>query len=289
MTVSFVIGASGDDILNGSDADEFIFGYGGNDTLFGLGNDTLLGGGGNDDFHLLGYRNDISFIGGSGQDALYIDSAAPPEGIIRVNLTTQVVTAGLGHGAIDGIENVIDNIGEQRAWRDYFTGDGQANLLSGGSRADRLDGAGGNDTLVGGGSGDVLLGGTGSDRLDGGGAQLDQTHDTMTGGSGRDVFIFHDVADSPSGINFAADDITDFVHGVDKIDLHLIDAKAGVAGDQAFSFKGTGALTGPGQLHVTYIEGVITIIEANVSGSTDPEMRLVLDGHLSVSAGDFLL
>ena len=41
------------------------------------------------------------------------------------------------------------------------------------------------------------------------------------------------------------DIITDFTHGQDKIDLSAIDANTRVAGNQAFTWRGTGDFTRP--------------------------------------------
>ena len=63
-----------------------------------------------------------------------------------------------------------------------------------------------NNLIVGNGSANSLSGGAGNDTLDGGAGA-----DTLIGGAGSDHFVFNTVD--------AVDTITDFVHGVDKIDL----------------------------------------------------------------------
>ncbi|WP_295524638.1 FG-GAP-like repeat-containing protein [Novosphingobium sp. Chol11] len=71
-------------------------------------------------------------------------------------------------------------------------------LLFGGNGDDTVNGSGGDDTLVGGAGSDTLNGGAGFDRL--------------IGGSGSDVFAY-------TVRQFDADVITDFVQGVDRINL----------------------------------------------------------------------
>ncbi|MGH1558857.1 M10 family metallopeptidase C-terminal domain-containing protein [Caulobacter segnis] len=62
--------------------------------------------------------------------------------------------------------------------------------------------------------------------------------DTMTGGAGGDVFDFNDAAEGNWDV------ITDFVSGVDRIDLSTIDASpANSQGNHAFVFLGSGAFT----------------------------------------------
>ena len=78
----------------------------------------------------------------------------------------------------------------------------------------------------------------------------------------------------------------------DWIDLATIDAKPGISGNQAFTFKGAGAITGPGQVHVV-ASGDDTLVQANTGGSLEPELEiLVKDGAAGPSqwvAGDFIL
>ncbi|AQZ54429.1 FG-GAP-like repeat-containing protein [Martelella mediterranea] len=66
-------------------------------------------------------------------------------------------------------------------------------------------------TSLGGGSRDILLGGNGNDRLEGG-----MGDDWLEGGSGADVFVFENM--------FGHDEIKDFQHAVDRIDLSTVGA-----------------------------------------------------------------
>ena len=117
------------------------------------------------------------------------------------------------------------------------------------------------NVLTGNGAANTLAGGAGADRLVGG-AGADQ----LTGGAGADRFVFLALSDSaPVG---QGDLITDFSHsGGDVIDLFGVDASAGVAGDQAFTFIGSGAFTGQaGQLHQVR-SGTMTLVEGDVDGN----------------------
>ncbi|HET8746841.1 MAG TPA: calcium-binding protein, partial [Ramlibacter sp.] len=93
------------------------------------------------------------------------------------------------------------------------TGNGAANVLTGGSGNDTLNGSLGNDTLVGNGGNDTLLGGTGNDRLIGGAGD-----DALDGGIGNDVFVFQ--------AGFGNDNITGFdanaTGGQDLMDLSAL-------------------------------------------------------------------
>ncbi|TXI04819.1 MAG: hypothetical protein E6Q73_02720, partial [Pseudorhodobacter sp.] len=94
-------------------------------------------------------------------------------------------------------------------------------------------------TLTGSAAANRLTGGAGADRLTGG-----RGGDALTGGAGADRFVFASLADS----GFAGfDQITDFTHLSDRIDLSAIDARAGGA-NNAFSFIGGAAVSAKGQL-----------------------------------------
>lgn len=101
--------------------------------------------------------------------------------------------------------------------------------------ANLLEGVGGHD---------MLLGYAGHDRIEEGAAV-----DVLTEGAGRDTlaggwegatFAFPQPSDSgPRAV--ARDVITDFRDGMDRIDLHVLDAKPANAGADAFTFLGTNA------------------------------------------------
>ena len=122
----------------------------------------------------------------------------------------------------------------------------------------------------------VLLGGLGSD--------------TMIGNGGSDTFKFNSVAES-SITNTTRDVITDFKHGIDHIDLSVIDANGAGAGSTAFSFLATkgAAFTGmAGQLHYA-ANGTNTLIEGDTDGDGVANFQLLLAGTLTLTGSDFML
>ncbi|MGL4395246.1 MAG: M10 family metallopeptidase C-terminal domain-containing protein [Hyphomicrobium sp.] len=162
------------------------------------------------------------------------------------------------------------------------TGNNGANTLIGGTDIDILSGLGGNDRLIGGAAADILTGGTG--------------RDVMTGDADRDVFDFNLIGEL--GKTAATRDvITDFRHLVDDIDLSGLDARAGVAGNQAFTFltANGAAFTGvKGQLHWQTINlaGTAsdkTIIEGDTNGDKVADFQIELKGLIALSKADFIL
>jgi large repetitive protein len=156
--------------------------------------------------------------------------------------------------------------------------------LTGSSGPNVLTGLDGNDTLTGGGGADTLLGGTGTDVLIGGAGM-----DILTGGSGTDRFTFNAVAEGGPG---AGDVITDFVHGVDVIDLSTIDAATGGGvnnGNQAFGFSGQNVNVVAHS--VTWFESNgNTIVQADVNGNATADVCIVLTGiNLNLTQQDFIL
>ena len=138
---------------------------------------------------------------------------------------------------------------------------------------------------------DVIIGSTAADLIQGGGGA-----DTLTGGGGQDTFVYRAVSDSTSS---APDTITDYVHGVDKIDFTSIagiNATGGVA-----QFQGGGVITGSVSLNahsVGFIQtGASTIVLVNTSNTGEvvsatnthaADMEIVLVGvNLVLNASDF--
>jgi hypothetical protein len=65
-----------------------------------------------------------------------------------------------------------------------------------------------------------------------------------------------------------------------------LDANAGVAGNQVFTFIGTAAFSAAGQLRYSQVGGE-TIIQANTNSSIEFELRL--SGIHNLTGGDFIL
>lgn len=145
---------------------------------------------------------------------------------------------------------------------------------------ENLDGSAFGDTLKGNALGNVFTGGKGADKV--------------TGGKGKDTFRLRLASESPAGSG--RDTVMDFNPGsassaVDKIDLSAIDAKSAVNGNQAFTFRGTKAFTGAGQLRLKKTSKGI-VIHGNTGGSNAPEFEILLKGLSSTSkitAKDFKL
>ena len=174
---------------------------------------------------------------------------------------------------IQNFENIIGSI-----YNDTITGNSSSNIIDGGAGADMVAGGLGNDTYVGDNTGDVVTeaAGAGTDTvqssityalgatlenptLTGAAAAINGTgnglnniikgngaNNILTGGlsSGNiagglsvDTFTYNTLADSAFGA-LNRDMITDFLLGVNKLDLSAIDANLSITGNQAFTFIG---------------------------------------------------
>ncbi|MGO4129096.1 calcium-binding protein [Inquilinus sp. YAF38] len=225
-----------------------------NDVLTGNGGE-LRGWGGNDIL-----RGGAPLLdGGEGRDMVTYWASSSG---VTLNLQTE-----------SGMISIEDINGSQG--NDTIIGNGSVNQLNGFNGNDALDGAGGHDLLDGGAGNDLLHGGSAMDQL--------------TGGAGADSFIFVTTTESPSTAA-GRDLITDFSHAQgDRIDLSLIDANTGAAGDQAFTYLGSGAFTGvAGQLHI-WTDAGKTIISGDVNGDKLADFAIALTGILSPVAADFVL
>ncbi|MGA1372463.1 MAG: M10 family metallopeptidase C-terminal domain-containing protein, partial [Pseudomonadales bacterium] len=114
--------------------------------------------------------------------------------------------------------------------------------------------------------------------------------DTIATGSGLDTIRYLRVSDSAIT---AADIITDFTSGADRIDLSAIDASTARRGDQAFQFIGTDAFTSVnqnGSIRYSYDAGTNrTTIQISNDADTAAEMEIVLVGQVTLTATDFVL
>ncbi|NNG72369.1 RTX toxin [Rhizobium laguerreae] len=149
---------------------------------------------------------------------------------------------------------------------------------------------GGNETYKGLGGNDVLKGGAGSDVIIGGAGK-----DIMSGGIGSDTFTFKTATETGSGWN--RDVITDFQHGVDKINLSAIDANGSAQGDAAFHFqaqenalfdKKAGALAWHYQDNAGS-DHDITVVQADLNGDGVHDFEIQLQGLVHLGAGDLIL
>jgi Ca2+-binding RTX toxin-like protein len=239
----------------GGDADQYING--------GAFIDALNGAGGNDRLEGRGAADALD--GGTGRDmASYTHAPAAVTASLANAATNTGDAAGDSYLSIEGLEG--------SAFNDKLDGNGAANILKGLAGADVLKGGGGGDTLIGG-----------------------RGRDTLTGGSDRDIFVFASAAESKAGST--RDVITDFKAGtarttVDKIDLSAVDAKTGVAGNQAFKFIGSNAFSHvKGQLRLKK-SGSSVIVQGDTDGNAKADLEIMLQGFKAVStltAKDFKL
>jgi serralysin len=289
--MALINGTNGDDVKDGTDASDTMHGFGGSDTLHGkLLNDKIFGDDGND--FIFGDEGDDSLDGGTqtGNDSDELHGGDGSDTLtygkvqfgMTVDLAQHVAQGGGNLDAFDGIENATGT-----NFADKLTGDGGNNILQGAGGNDTMDGGAGADKLNGSVGHDTMNGGAGKDTLIG---SLD--FDTLTGGGDADTFQYFQAASTfsagDSGVGAGKHDIiTDFVHGVDKIDLHLIDAKAG-AGDQAFSFVGSNAFSGEGQVRV-FTENGNTFVQASNDADTVAELEIQLNGAIKLDQNDFVL
>lgn len=119
---------------------------------------------------------------------------------------------------------------------------------------------------------DVIQGGGGGDRL--------------TGGGGADRFVF---GAAPDTSLLAYDTILDFRGSDgDRIDLSPIDARADRLGNNAFTFVGSGAFTGAGQVAV-HVVGGVSYVTGNLAGDAIPEFIIAVHTTEPLTAADLIL
>lgn len=243
-----ITGTAAANLLNGTAASEMIFGLGGNDTLQGNGGDDTLDGGTGAD----------RLLGGDGDDVILYDAS------------DRVQTGGAGADTLQVARGLTANLGAaDQVSGDSGTATGFEHVNAAAATA--------TVTLTGNAAANRLTGGAGADRLTGG-----QGADTLTGGAGADRFVFVSLGDS----GFAGfDQITDFTHLADRIDLSAIDARAGGA-NNAFTFIGGAAFSANGQLRYDAATGLVT---GDVNNDRQADFALQLATGLTLSATDFVL
>jgi Ca2+-binding RTX toxin-like protein len=206
--------------LFGGDRGDLIFALGGNDSVeAGFGDDTIDGGDGEDT--LRGGNNEDLLIGGLGNDSIDggadNDTAAGGMGDDTAfgGMGDDLLFGGNGADLIDGGRNNDSLAGNLGA--DTLRGDTGEDSLYGGAQNDMLEGGDGNDFLAGGFGADRLIGGRGNDvllsRADAGEPEIAQdpgaaryrpdnfaANDTLTGGTGADLFRFELVVNAPEEV-----------------------------------------------------------------------------------------
>ncbi|MVS98835.1 cadherin-like domain-containing protein [Devosia marina] len=222
-----IFGGGGNDLIKGGEGNDRLFGEAGADTIFGeAGDDYIEGGAGKD--HL---------DGGEGNDAIY-----GGEGIDRL-------IGGAGHDLLEG--GADDDLLEGGEGDDTLKGGAGNDVLVDGGGQDAVYGEEGDDILVASAGNDTMDGGDGYDRLDLSAAQDDMVIDAvggtsfsgelgtdkfsaieeitggdgndmfilggkamvLSGGKGRDTFIFEVTDSAPSLSENVVHKILDFVVG----------------------------------------------------------------------------
>lgn len=251
----------------------------GNDVMaFDTQHSAYFGGAGNDTFLSTSFSNQMD--GGTGVDTVsyeYTDNS------MTIDLLNDVAGDFGDYSLDERVFNIENARGSNFA--DQIQGDQGVNVLEGLGGNDTMWGLGGNDTMRGGLGHDAMAGGAGNDLIAG-----QAGIDDMWGESGNDQFIFGAI--SESGKTAATRDwIGDFTHAQDRINLQTIDSntKAGMAGNQAFSFIGAAAFTTVGgQLRVTH-EGGNTIVNGDINGDRVTDFQIELQGNVALTAIDFVL
>ncbi len=257
-SIEGIIGSDYADSLYGNAASNVLAGGAGGDLLDGgSGDDVLIGGSGEDVME--GGAGADECLGETGFDI--VSYAGSAKGVVA-NLAKPSLNSNDAKGDIySGVEGLIGS-----NFVDTLTGDGKTNVISGGF---------GNDWIVSGSGDDVLSGDFGADDL--------------YGGSGADTFSFNDLWESTVA-SVGRDTIFDFSGaGGDRIDLSSIDARYGVAGNQAFAFIGTAAFHGKaGELRYEK-KASDTYIYADVNGDRKADFSIHLDDAVTLSKGYFVL
>ncbi|TAK48585.1 MAG: hypothetical protein EPO23_08160 [Xanthobacteraceae bacterium] len=253
-------GGAGNDTIYGAAGADTINGGAGSDTLYGGDGDDILVGGGGLDFVDGGSGSDtysFQFAGtGNNWTVDMVARAATSSIGTETFANIENILAGGGDDTING-DNSANTL-NGAAGNDYIFGGGGADMIYGGDGDDMLIGGGGLDFVDGGNGSDTysfqlagpgnnwavdmvartatssigtesfanienISAGAGNDTIVGdananvitGGAG----NDTLTGGGGADTFAY--------GAGWAADTITDWQNGVDKLDFTAL-ASAGV-------------------------------------------------------------
>jgi Ca2+-binding RTX toxin-like protein len=226
----FMVGGTGNDEMKGGAGDDILLGEDGNDSLFGGNDqDILIGGEGNDYLNggkghdlLIGGEGNDTEVGGRGRDYLLgmegnDDLSGGGHGDILLGGAGNDALRGGGHNDYvhggEGNDSVAGNSGHDMlsggAGNDSIAGGRGADGILDGAGNDHVQGGGGRDTLANGRGNDVLNGGRGNDVLvsysDAGEPDIAQetdaarvngdepfadANDTLTGGAGRDTFLF---------------------------------------------------------------------------------------------------
>jgi aryl-phospho-beta-D-glucosidase BglC (GH1 family) len=250
---------------------------------------------------LSGGKN-VTIADGSGTGTIRNDDASPAPSTPQSWVPSKATVLGTdGNNNINARASTIDYV-DAKGGDDVIAGVGSRDYIDGGTgsdtisyhwsgarvdvdlmRASQRSGDANGDVLVnienvtGSNGNDLLAGNNGANVLNGLGGQ-----DTLTGRGGKDRFVFSSAADANGDV------VTDFRSG-DKLDFSRIDANAGRAGNQAFTWLDTGKFTGAaGQLREYDLNGV-HYVAGDVDGDRVADFTIKLSGVSNLNAGDLLL
>lgn len=228
----------------------------------------------------------------SSQKLVFDPTTAPNQNIDEGESRTVTVsyTVSDGHG---GLTTQTIDVEVNGVSPDIIRGTSASETLTGSDGTDFIYGFNGLDVLNGGLGADTLRGGNGADRLHGrsdddlldGGLGADR----LIGGGGTDLFLFRDVADSTTRAS-GRDLVLDFSRRQhDQIDLHLIDAKEAMNGNQSFKFIGTEPFSGKaGELCYDSQHGQ-SLVKADTDGDLKADFSILIDNLTTLRESDFIL
>jgi Ca2+-binding RTX toxin-like protein len=284
----FILGGPGFDVLDGGDGVDTIIYFGsGTGVVINLNTNTVSGdlASGDSISHFenaQGSGRPDMLVGDAGANRLDGDDGA--DTILGLG-GNDVIAGGNGADVLDGGEGVDTLDYSRSSVRVRFDlginfADAEGDTIKG---FENLIGSRGDDSVAGSAVANTLSLGDGDDGLLGG-----LGRDDLTGGAGADDFEYVQPADS--GVTAATRDVIhDFSHAqLDQLDLHNFDADSGTPGEQTFSFVGGNGFSAPGQVR-SFLEGDHTVVALNTAGSSGAESTIQLDGHVSLSAADFIL
>lgn len=223
-------------------------------------------------------------------------------------LTASALTGNLTVGATSATGVIVGGEGADSITLGDFTsvvqgGAGNdtisAAALTAGKTAS-LFGNAGNDLLTGGADNDTINGGEGNDTITGAGGT-----DSLTGGAGDDVFVFaaaNFAATTAAALGTAADIITDFTSGSDKIDFGATNlgivahTAAAAAGTASISATGLAAFHSSDTTLTQKVTAVFSAFATDAAGTSavfvhgsDTYLAVVGDNTAGIQATDALI
>jgi len=241
---------------------------------------------------------------GSASLTFMLDTHVPASAPVPVFTSGVLANGQVTFGGTTGEAGDVVSIYDGNSWLGFATTDSSGSFSFTGAAASNVvhsyganatnsagDGHGINKLILGGTAADTIAGSGGNDVIAGGGGA-----DTLTAGAGKVTFAYNAASDSTAP---APDTITDFRHGVDKIDFTDIAGLVASGGVPQFQ----GYISGGGNLSLfahslAAIEvGGNTQVLANTSNAPETvtatdthgaDMKIVLVGaNLGLTANDF--